>query len=137
MATDAMREKRRAYRHAYYIANREKTLDQCRAYYLANHDDAKAKRRMYKLSLRDAALKFHDGKCLRCGFADPRALQFDHVNGGGAIERETQTNLGQFYRSIAKGLRPDIQLLCANCNCIKRIENDEHGNLRRQKKAVA
>ena len=34
------------------------------------------------------------GKCCRCGFDDPRALQIDHVNGDGYKEREGRKHQG-------------------------------------------
>jgi hypothetical protein len=72
------------------------------------------------------------GKCLRCGFDDPRALQIDHVNGDGWTERQGESN-GRTYREhdtkayYDKVLAdPDrYQLLCSNCNQIKRWEEKE------------
>jgi len=66
-------------------------------------------------------------KCVRCGFdKDIRALQFDHINGGGGKERQKYG--GGFCRYYAK--RPilaitKLQILCANCNWIKRYEKKE------------
>lgn len=70
------------------------------------------------------AIKKMGGKCVRCGFSDYRALQIDHINGGGGKER----NRAQIIIShIAKGIEPKgvYQLFCANCNVIKKIENRE------------
>lgn len=63
------------------------------------------------------------GKCVRCGFSDSRALQLDHINGGGLRDkRSTATR----YRQILSGKSVgEFQLLCANCNWIKRAENGE------------
>lgn len=59
--------------------------------------------------------------CRRCGFSDPRALQFDHVNGQGAtLPLRSQAVL---ERGLADGR---LQILCANCNWIKRDECGEH-----------
>lgn len=63
-------------------------------------------------------------KCNRCGFDDRRALQIDHVNGGGCTERNAIGQVGVLVRALK---HPDLyQLLCANCNWIKRDENGEH-----------
>ena len=69
------------------------------------------------------------GKCVRCGFSDWRALQIDHINGHGNQERKWERSAGgrQFYRRILKSLKDGTgkdkyQLLCANCNWIKRRE---------------
>ena len=71
------------------------------------------------------------GKCVRCGFNDYRALHVDHINGDGYSER---ANKNGYWGSLsAKSIEETIagkgikyQLLCANCNCIKRSENNEH-----------
>jgi hypothetical protein len=67
------------------------------------------------------------GKCARCGFNDWRALQFDHVKGGGAADRR---NVGNKPMQVIKDVLANsgkYQILCANCNWIKRYEQNEHG----------
>jgi hypothetical protein len=72
------------------------------------------------------------GKCVRCGFTDPRALQIDHVRGDGWQEPRvgTQRRKGgggaPYYRRVVADTTGRYQLLCANCNWIKRVENKEH-----------
>lgn len=66
--------------------------------------------------------------CVRCGFSDIRALQIDHINGGGSKERK-RTYGRMIYLYILA--HPDesineLQILCANCNWIKRHENNEN-----------
>lgn len=63
--------------------------------------------------------------CVRCGFSDPRALQVDHRNGGGAEERRKVHGSPGVYRRILAGHAADYQILCANCNWIKRYEREE------------
>lgn len=58
-------------------------------------------------------------KCLHCGFSDSRALQIDHVNGGGKQEMKTINRLA-FYKRVFEDVYGKYQLLCANCNWIKR-----------------
>ena len=60
--------------------------------------------------------------CCRCGFSDIRALQIDHINGGGSKERKTKSGKSYLYH-VLKDLSK-YQLLCANCNWIKRYEED-------------
>jgi hypothetical protein len=75
-------------------------------------------------------------KCISCGFSDWRALQIDHINGGGhrdRIRRCGKKGMGkvggsQYYRYILRQIKlgsKDYQLLCANCNWIKRYEKNE------------
>lgn len=46
---------------------------------------------------RTQVLRALGGKCVQCGFCDPRALQIDHVDGGGHIERRKLKNPGQAF----------------------------------------
>lgn len=80
--------------------------------------------------LRIKALDILGNKCIRCGFSDARALQIDHIHGGGWQERKTPGyNRRQVERKIVAGETHDYQLLCANCNWIKRAENNETSRL--------
>lgn len=72
-------------------------------------------------------IKLFGGKCQRCEFSDERALQIDHVNAD-PLPRKTGLRGGEkLYRAILAGKFPleYFQLLCANCNAIKRFENGE------------
>lgn len=70
--------------------------------------------------------------CKRCGFTDHRAPQIDHINGVPDGLRRVKNNPHRggikLYREILAGRFPvtDFQLLCANCNWIKRFENKEY-----------
>jgi hypothetical protein len=63
------------------------------------------------------------------GCSDIRCLQIDHVNGKGNQERKLFKNHAYKYlRHILQKIREgskDYQLLCANCNVIKRAEKKE------------
>jgi len=66
------------------------------------------------------------GKCVKCSFSDYRALAIDHKLGGGTKERELIG--GAYYTYVLKKLNSecdDYQLLCFNCNQIKKVENEE------------
>jgi Zn ribbon nucleic-acid-binding protein len=71
------------------------------------------------------ALNRLGGKCVRCGFSDERALQIDHVNGGGNKERQSYKGAAFFYHVINLTSLEEYQVLCANCNFIKRREEQE------------
>jgi hypothetical protein len=57
---------------------------------------------------------------------DPDALQIDHINGGGAIESRKIGSRG-VRTKILNGETKEYQILCANCNTIKRTKNGEVG----------
>lgn len=75
------------------------------------------------------------GRCVSCGFCDFRALQVDHVNNDGFLERPRNFPNGPQHNFGAKILLEMIQkdlhdktgkyqLLCANCNQIKKYEHE-------------
>lgn len=67
-------------------------------------------------------------RCILCGFSDIRALQLDHINGGGNKERKkfgNTHNMAVFYLKNPNMLKKNLQILCANCNWIKRHTNKE------------
>lgn len=68
------------------------------------------------------------GKCKHCNIDDPRVFQIDHVDGGGN-SRKIKNRSGQgLRRQMLQEIREGserYQLLCANCNIIKKHENGE------------
>lgn len=61
------------------------------------------------------------------GCTDRRALQIDHINGGGSKEQRELGGPDQIWRKILKMQNPEkeYQILCATCNWIKRTSNSE------------
>lgn len=73
-------------------------------------------------------------KCARCGFDDIRALQIDHKNGSGNNERKLNVGRQDYYKRILDKIADgstEYQILCANCNWIKKFENNENKNARK------
>lgn len=108
---------------------KKRYIESERLYALKNKDKIKSQRKEYMRRERNAVIEALGGKCVRCGFIDIRALQIDHINGGGSRERKEIKFKGAFnkhvLRSFLKG-ENKYQLLCANCNWIKRFENNEN-----------
>lgn len=74
--------------------------------------------------LREKAVIKLGSKCFRCGFSDTRALQIDHVHGGGKKDIKKRAAMAR-YKEVIEDTTGKYQLLCANCNWIKREENNE------------
>ncbi len=97
----------------------------------------------YNDRLRAEIVAFFGGCCAHCGFADPRALQMDHINGGGTADRKTnRLSLHYRWKLVTEqpvATRERFQLLCANCNVIKRHDRREYGNggWAKRRKAIA
>ena len=70
-------------------------------------------------------------QCVKCGFSNWRALQVDHTNGGGrreTIKNGTAIQRWKVMKERFIATPEKYQLLCANCNWIKRYENNENGD---------
>lgn len=80
----------------------------------------------YRRKLRKQVLEKLGNKCAWCEIDDVRVLQIDHIHGGGRQEW-----LKLKYLKLLRKIRDDpdayknYQILCANCNWIKRIEQKE------------
>lgn len=74
------------------------------------------------MRLRDEVLALFENKCGKCGFSDRRALQVDHVLGNGKQDKHRGIPM---YKKVLADTTGMYQLLCANCNWIKRHERGE------------
>lgn len=105
--------------------------------YVRNSEAYRERRRKRKAGLRARALAKLGNKCSNpaCqwlnpdgsrGCADPRCLQIDHVHGGGCAERlKNGTSQELLHYAVLRDETSKYQLLCANCNWIKRETNGE------------
>ena len=86
------------------------------------------KRRHQRQELRNKLFEILGStECVRCGFGEPRiGLQFDHRWGGGKIEtdlkRRKDVEFLRYYINRPEEAKRELQVLCANCNAIKRHE---------------
>ena len=60
-------------------------------------------------------------KCVDCGYIDIRALEIDHIYNNGAEHRKAGRGT-TYYKSMLDNL-DEYQVLCSNCNQIKRHEH--------------
>lgn len=81
------------------------------------------------LRLKLAVFEHLGGICLKCGYGeDHRVLAIDHVNGGGITERRAGVSGRRLMRAVLADANCRYQLLCYNCNTIKRVAEDERGD---------
>ena len=147
--TEEQRERARARRRKWYQENKEYVLQYQQDYEEKNRDKLRlvgqiwrrknheillTKQRVRLERYRKEVIAFFGGRCIHCGFYNWRVLQLDHINGDGFKER---TNKGtnrrsshkrwKYIREHPEEARRRFQLLCANCNWIKRHERAETG----------
>lgn len=123
------RKKLRSYSNQYYHTKNGKERN--RAWYHKNIEVNRERSRSHNNRNREKLLYLLGDKCNRCSFSDKRALQIDHINGGGHHERR---GYGHSASALKRRVLDDLllndknrryQLLCANCNWIKRSEQKE------------
>ena len=113
------------YMSAYYLKNKEK-MDVCSKQYYKEHGNPYSNEKSKKCRL--SIIKYLGKKCVKCGFKDIRALQLDHIKGGGNQEVKMRKGMVRVYRYYAEHLDEvdsHLQVLCANCNWIKRYVKKE------------
>lgn len=71
--------------------------------------------------------------CNKCGYTqDIRALQIDHILGDGYLDNKQSRNASYYQRILNNSeAKMRYQILCANCNQIKKFENNEHNKVTR------
>ena len=116
-----------------YEKNRDIDLQKKRLHQIEyrkkNIEKVRKSQRDYKAKRKKEIHTLLGCECIKCGFKDSRALQIDHINGGGYTERKQYNKSpSKYYKNILKSIinkENKYQLLCANCNWIKRYENNE------------
>lgn len=113
---------------SYYQTHREQQIAKVKKWVVENRAKVRASTKTRRQRDKVDTLSHYSGSppyCQRCGFSDLRALQIDHVNGGGVKHLH---GIGEhIYYWLRSHNYPDgYQVLCANCNWIKRAERDEN-----------
>jgi hypothetical protein len=108
--------------------NRDKVLEINRRANLKRADKIKIEKQERRLE----ALNYisnNNSVCKKCGYSDPRALQIDHINGGGRNESKIYGFQEKFWDYILSQPIEEVykkyQVLCSNCNLVKADENNE------------
>lgn len=122
------KDKKKAYDKEWRLKNKDELIVKKKKYWLKIKDKKNPENKKKNRDIRRKVLELLGGKCVHCGFSNPRALQIDHIQNNGAIERKN-CKVEQLYRKILKMNKKDweteYQLLCANCNYIKKFMFEE------------
>ena len=140
---ESHKEEQRVYTKNYYIKNKKRILKRCKKWYLKNKKKMEKYKKIWRLKNHERILKtgnahrqqvkkecfFHyspDMKCQHCGYSDIRTLSIDHIDGKGAFHRRKDKNCRNIYVWLKEREYPSgFQVLCMNCQWIKRVENNE------------
>ena len=131
-----------ARRRRYYLAHCEELKRYARQYRLKNHDRIQSIDHRHYMDNRDRSLAYHKTHraaikcevmrhyspsltCQRCGIADLRVLSVDHIDGGGNAHKKREGTTNIYYWLKRHGFPPGFQILCMNCQWIKKVENHE------------
>jgi len=117
------REKKLANVKEYRENNKEKEQLRHKIYY----DKVKEREQLRNYNRRQKLLNKLGKNCTHCGFSDWRALQIDHINNNGYDERKRESATKTYRRILAMSdeeARKQYQILCANCNWIKKHETN-------------
>ena len=143
-------EKNRKYGNDRYHKNKEQILKKMRKRYrndpkfkfrkdtankrLRSTREFKDKRNLREKKLRkywrDELINVLGGYiCKECNYNKSKIpLQIDHIKGNGRQERKKNSDTSRYYKKYAKEpnlARKTLQVLCSNCNQIKKFANKE------------
>lgn len=93
-------------------------------YYEKNNAWRKARR----IEMRKKIVAGYGGKCVCCGESEWKFLTLDHPKGDGQVDRAKYRNsIDQIYGYVIRlNFPPDYQLLCMNCNWVRRYDVCPH-----------
>lgn len=108
----------------WYYANlehaRQMKKERMREYRKANPEKYNKQSRDAKSRIRKKLFDLYGDKCVLCEFADKRALTLDHKLNNGSQERKKLGERGVYMKAIKKYSPDEYQILCMNCQFIKR-----------------
>jgi len=118
------------YKKQYDLKNKEKKKEYAKQYDLKNQEKLKEKRKIYKFNKRIIVYNHYcngDARCQRCGETNIKCLSIDHINSGGRKHRKEINNRSLPIWLIQNCFPKGFQILCMNCQFIKRVEEKECG----------
>lgn len=128
------KEKSRKIYNKWYENNKEeyrpRKAELMRKYRSENPEKYAAQSRKAKAKERESLFEMYGHCCVICGFTDKRALTLDHKLNNGNDERRRLGERGVYMRARKEYLPKEYQIICMNCQFIKRVEDkrqNQHG----------
>jgi len=122
------KEKRYNYNREYWKEHPKRLREIQKKTYEKNKHKYLKRMKERRDNIRKEILGLLGNKCCKCNFDDIRALQIDHIHGKGLRHMRTFSSSLSYYIQVLKEIKEgskDYQLLCANCNWIKKREKKE------------
>jgi hypothetical protein len=120
---------RSAYFRQYKDTHRQEISAKRRASYLVNRDRMLDQQRSHRQEVKAEVFKhYSQGQvvCAMCGESRSACLSIDHINGGGTQHLRKVGSGSAFYWWLRKHNYPEgFQVLCMNCQYVKRVMNNE------------
>ena len=111
----------------WYEANKDRVREMKRKSMLKNRlenpEIYRKHSRDSKAKLKATLFDMYGHVCIRCGFEDKRALTLDHKLNNGNKERKELGERGVYQKARDTFLPDEYQILCMNCQFIKRCED--------------
>lgn len=135
MTYEEKRARHAAYMRQWRVDNAERWQEiagPARKRWKENHrDQHREAQRNHRHQVRQEILALlGDGCCAKCGYdADWRALEIDHIHSDGKTDKRLRQNMWWVRDWLKRNLefaKTRYQVLCANCNRIKRDELKEY-----------
>ncbi len=107
----------------YYEKHKEERSEKGKEYYQGHKEERKEN----NLKIKKRIISHYSNgkmKCAKCGFSDLRALSLDHINGDG-YKHSKNIRRGLYRWCINNNFPNMFQVLCMNCQFIKKEENGE------------
>ena len=123
--------KAKEYDKQYYIEHKKKIIRRVTKWVSMNKEKRKLNYTRYIRRIKDKVVSHYSPmkRCIKCGFLDIRALSMDHINGKGTQHRKTIKGRNFYVWLLKNGFPKGFQVLCMNCQFIKRHENKEFGGV--------
>ena len=110
------------------MEHKEERNEYSKSYHSDHRDVRNEWARLYRRKNKELVINhYSEGSCCctHCGYSDMRALQIDHIDGGGEDHRRGIRQ--DFYVWLIKNDYPlGFQVLCANCQIVKAWDNKEY-----------
>jgi len=101
---------------------RKMKRERMREYRKQNPEKYRKQSRQAKSKLKSKIFDMYGYSCVKCGFSNIKALTLDHINNDGAIDRKKHGERGVYLRALIPENKKEFQILCMNCQFIKRYE---------------